>query len=289
MAARMLYAYTLSPLHCGTGTSAEVIDLPIAREKVTAWPIIPGSSVKGPLKERLKREPGEQDYARWRAAFGPETDAAEDGAGALAFGDARLLCFPARSYAGSFAWLTCPLALRRWKRDHTASGQALEVAIPDGPPTGTLLVTQGTRLAVGSQVLLEDLDFKAQESTGVTQLAGLLGQIIFEDVEWRGMFQRQLAIASDDVFSFLTETATEVAARIRLDSETKTAQRGALWYEEAVPPEAVFSGPIIDLARSGPSGREHLSLLPPALTLQMGGHASIGRGLVRLTLTEGGA
>lgn len=284
MPARMLYVYTLSPLHCGTGQSVDVIDLPIARERVTSWPVVPGSSLKGPLKDLLQPPSDDSRHALWRSAFGPDTDHADDGAGALSFGDARLLCFPARSYTGSFAWLSCPLALRRWQRDHATSELSLD--LPDIPPLlmDSILVSNGTRLTIGPKVLLEDLDLTAQESTPVTQISGMLSRIVFAEQAWRDEFQAKFAIVSDDVFTFLAETATEVVARVRLNSESKTADRGALWYEESVPPEALFSGPVLESKPVRGSTESHLSLLPEALTLQIGGHTTVGRGLVQLTL-----
>ena len=289
MPARMLYVYTLSPLHCGTGQAADIIDLPVARERVTNWPIIPGSSLKGPLKAQLRPENG--DGSVWQSAFGPDTNRADDGAGGLSFGDARLLCFPARSYAGSFAWLTCPLALRRWQRDHVAGEIALDVELSTlaAPATAGILVTATSQLRVGAseKVVLEDLDLDAVTSNAASAIAETLAHVIFAAPEWRVAFQAQFAIVSDDVFTFLTETATEVVARVQLDATQKTTVRGALWYEEAVPAEAIFACPVLSAGRSRYSAAEHLGLLPARHTLQIGGHGSVGRGLVEITVAGG--
>lgn len=43
--------------------------------------------------------------------------------GSLSFGEAKLPAFPVRSAHGCFAWLTSPLALRRWQRDAAHSGR----------------------------------------------------------------------------------------------------------------------------------------------------------------------
>ncbi len=51
MQARLLFTHALSPLHAGTGQGVGVIDLPIAREKATGLPFLPGSSVKGTLRD----------------------------------------------------------------------------------------------------------------------------------------------------------------------------------------------------------------------------------------------
>ena len=51
MNAQLLFTHALSPLHAGTGQGIGVIDLPIAREKATGIPYLPGSSLKGTLRD----------------------------------------------------------------------------------------------------------------------------------------------------------------------------------------------------------------------------------------------
>src|SRR5690606_23555315 len=46
---------------------------------------------------------------------------------------------------------------------------------------------------------------------------------------------QRVCVVSDDVLTFFVETATEVTARIRLDGERLTVEKGGLWYEEALP------------------------------------------------------
>ena len=41
----LLFLHALSPLHAGTGQGIGAIDLPIAREKATGIPYLPGSSL----------------------------------------------------------------------------------------------------------------------------------------------------------------------------------------------------------------------------------------------------
>ena len=48
----LLFLRALSPLHAGTGQGIGAIDLPIAREKATGIPYLPGSSLKGVLRDR---------------------------------------------------------------------------------------------------------------------------------------------------------------------------------------------------------------------------------------------
>ena len=105
---------------------------------------------------------------------------------------------------------------------------------------------------------------------------------------------RLSSILSDDDFGFLAETATEVRARIRIDDTTGTVQRGALWYEENLPAETVLWG-LIGVGQTRAKGdHRHSKDMQTAFvqsvgavaTLQLGGKASVGRGLARFALTE---
>ncbi len=294
MAARMLYAHTLSALHCGVGQTADVIDLPIARERVTNWPVIPASSVKGPLKARLRPAPDQHpngNQRAWRAAFGPDIDHADGGGGSLTFTDLHLLCFPVRSYAGTFAWVTSPLALRRWVRDHQTAGLPCPVEPPPEPAVDELLLAEESNLVASdpnaAAVYLEDLDLRARHNPVVNAVGRAIAEMVFRDPYWRQLFTGRFALAHDDVFTFLTETATEVAARVRIAEGSKTVAPHALWYEEAVPAETIFAGPVLaDTARNGVTEDQALGVLRSPVTLQLGGHATIGRGIVEL-LAEG--
>jgi CRISPR-associated protein Cmr4 len=48
---QLLFIHALSPLHAGTGQSIGAIDLAIARDRATQFPYLPGSSLKGSLRD----------------------------------------------------------------------------------------------------------------------------------------------------------------------------------------------------------------------------------------------
>jgi CRISPR-associated protein Cmr4 len=150
--------HALSPLHAGTGHAADVIDLPIARYKATGIPFVPGSSIKGVLRDARQSI----DREKTEAVFGPSDDPAAH-AGALVVGDARLLALPVRSFRGTFAWTTSPLLLTLAKRDLEEAG------LPIPSITG-----RGAQYAKGSccvhegRLYLEDLDLPATESKEAT-------------------------------------------------------------------------------------------------------------------------
>ncbi|MEW6421221.1 MAG: type III-B CRISPR module RAMP protein Cmr4 [Deinococcota bacterium] len=245
----------LTPVHSGTGqSSAGVIDLPIAREGATGFPMLPGSSIKGVLRQ------GREDEEAKRL-FG-----SLDAAGRLTFTDARLLCLPVRSYRGTFAYVTCPLVLSRLRRDLAALGHPL--ALPEVPEVkeNTAQVA-GDTLMHGEKVLLEDLDLEAEVTIPAREWADALAQLSGLGDELRERF----ALLSDDEFGFLAETATEVTAHIRLDAETKTVAGGALWYEEALPAASLLTSFLL---------RPQNVPYEPPRALQLGGKGSVGRGLL---------
>lgn len=286
MQTHILFLHALSPLHAGTGQGVGAIDLPIARERATGIPVVPGSSMKGVLRAEC------QDDQRKVAVFGPETDNAHTHAGSVQFSDLRLLFLPVRSLAGTFAWVTSPLLLRRFQRDVQWAGNGFT---PAQSPTITdqescLVAQEGSALpfAAGEsqKVILEDLDLQPTPSKVASEWAGLLAPQIFGDATWTALFSQRLCIVHDDVMSFLWDTATDVTARIQLEEQSKTVKQGALWYEEALPAESILAG--IMVAQPTPAAEisaeeavqvvKDLSKAP----LQVGGSATVGRGLCRV-------
>ncbi len=275
MKTRPFILHALSPLHAGTGHAADVIDLPTARMKATGIPFVPGSSVKGVLRDA--RRSGDRE--KTEAVFGPSDDPAAH-AGALVVGDARLLALPVRSFRGTFAWTTSPLLLALAKRDLDDVGK--DLSIPS--------VSRGAQLAEGSccghngRLYLEDLDLPAIESKEVTAWARLLAPLAspVDDI-----FTKRFALVDDDTMTFLWETATQVDARVRLDEKTRTVAPGALWLEESLPPESLLVG----LLAADRSRRRGVAMTPDDVlgfalsgeeVLQLGGKATIGRGRCRM-------
>ena len=274
----LLFIHALSPLHAGTGQGVGGIDLPIAREKATGIPYLPGSSLKGVLRDRAR---GRMDQETLFAVFGPETDSAAEHAAAVQVGDAKLLLLPVRSLYGVFAYATSPYLLERFLREAALVG----LSSPSGvqpPGQEEALVAPGSRLRGEGKVFLEDLDLTAREESGLGAWEDWLGEKTQAPVKGR------LVLLHDDLMAFLLETATEVVARIRLDDETKTVAKGALWYEENLPAESLLYA-LVRAERSFRKGKELsaeaiLSLFRGLLegTLQLGGKATVGRGLCRV-------
>src|SRR5260370_40195006 len=112
----LTFIHALSPLHAGTGQGIGVIDLPIARERATNLPFVPGSTVKGVLRDECESSAAHKD--RCDNIFGPKVvDDQSSYAGSANFTDQRLLCLPVNSLLVTFALITRPFILQRLWRD----------------------------------------------------------------------------------------------------------------------------------------------------------------------------
>ena len=297
MQARLFHLHALSALHCGTGRSAGVVDLPIARARATQLPIVPGSSLRGVLRQQVDRRASNDA----EALFGPRTIHSDQDAfaGALSIGDAHLLTLPVRCLAGVVSFVTCPFILRRHGRDLRRAG-ASPPALPNAPDKGTARVAPASVNlveAVGNddrkrgKLVLEDLDLQAHHDASLEAWAQRIARAVHPgDDEAQSDVVARVSLVSDDVMCFLAETATDVRARIRLDPDTGTVSKGALWYEEHLPAETVLWG-VFAVARSSreddPRTADDLARrVPGDEVLQLGGNAGVGSGLVRF-LTEG--
>ena len=296
MNTRIFHLHALSALHVGTGQGVGAVDLPIARSRATNLPLVPGSALKGVLRDEAKEKwhVSENDI---QALFGADSQADKDNihASAAAFGDAHLLLLPIRSFAGTVAFATCPFILQRYARDVCG----MLPGIPKVPALkDSASVPENTVLRVsGSQIALEDLDIGSETSTEAKQWAEHIAAAVYPentaDYEaWREQLCQRFIILPDSTFSFLADTATEIRMRIRIDRETRIVKEGALWSEENLPAESVLYGILaIDKSRHSRNTKsaDELSALIPAgeTQIQIGGKHTVGRGLCRLVLSDG--
>ena len=213
-------------------------------------------------------------------------------AGSLVLSDARIVCMPVRSLYGTFAFASCPLALDRLKRDFDCAGhesKPVEMSFEDDE----VVVTTGSKVERNGKVLLEDLDFNIITDDGKTnKWADLLAGLLFStDPAWQSIFKERFVILSNNCFNFLSETGTEVNARIKIDRDRKIVENGALWYEEALPSETILAGLVWcdkDYSCRGANEQEIFKNFCPdnGLNLQVGGKATVGKGRVRCLFTK---
>lgn len=292
----------MSPIHCGIGQGLNDIDLPTAKSPVSGHPIIPGSSLKGVLKDAFAERIGvvpdpskREEYIK--SLFGGS--GADDFASAISVGDANLLALPVRSYFGTFAYLASPYTLKQLKNQIQRVSQSIKM--PDVPTIGRtndganyrVMITDSSLLEspnVQERILLEELDlFIADDRAPAVQWADKLAKMLFnEDEEGQDLFKQHFAIVDDNVLNFLCETGLPVDARIAIDNDTGTVKPGALWYEETVPMESVFIG-VMGVDKSyNKNIKVDADALSKILTssgtiyCQVGGKSTTGKGFVAL-------
>lgn len=278
MQKELMIVRTLTGLHVGCGQATGPVDLPIHRETATSWPVVPGSSVKGVLRDAFRE--GEAMTEAERQLFGTSpTGKGDDAAasGQLCTSDLFCLLFPVPSWSGCFAWVTCPLALRRlgdelpdldWSRLEAGEDEAL--------------VSTQSKLKFGTgQVLFGEIDLKAKDvdiqklSATLAQLAGYTGSEV----------ERRLAIVSDTVFTHLTQLCTAKVTKVTLQPDTKTAKEKGLRSEESVPPDAVFWGVLAFQTIGNWKAENGLKMFEEKFQktarLQFGGKTTTGHGFCK--------
>lgn len=263
MKGAVLGLFAETSLHPGVGQVVGAVDLPVAREKSTGYPVIAGSSLKGSLRDRAEQLWGLEDERIGRIFGGP------DNAGSVLVTDARLLLLPVRSLQGHYKWVTCPYLLERLHRDLQLAGVAKDFAIPR-PGNEEAVTSQGQ-----GSLFLEELSFRVIAAGDLSPLIDSLRQLIRHD-SVRERLPEGLAIISDDEFSYFARYGLAVNARNVLDNETKTSQN--LWYEETIPPDTLFYALLFARDKERSDLDEVKAIFHDRPYLQVGGNETIGQG-----------
>jgi len=294
----LIFFHTITPLHVGCGQDVGVVDLPVIRERTTGYPYIPGSGIRGSIRERFE---GDGDKARLAITdlyFGPSADAEIDTderyASCLSVFDAKLLLFPVRSDQGPYLWLTCPFVLSRFNQDTKAFLPgligALSPPIVTEEPDGDKLVGPQS---LGNRLHLEEFVYRRAggdigvHAEALAQWAGELGKKI--DVP---EIAARTVLVSNKSFAYFVRHATILTQHNQLTS-AKTVKGSALFSVEAVPPEALFYGflravpPRKEKQEKKDTPEEVLEAIWKGLGgnaphVTFGGHESTGLGITQL-------
>lgn len=285
----LLFIHALTGLHPGSGTALGVVDLPVQRERHTHWPLIPGSSLKGVMRA----ECGHCSDEEVAAVFGPDFGNASEHAGAVAISDARIFAFPVRSLKGVFAWVTCPAVLSRLARDlGLISGSKLPT-FPAPAKDAAACVNNSPLIAHDGRLMLEEFEFTCS-GDDASEIANWIAARAVEDESTKNRMRSHLAVLHDDDFTHFVRNATEVVARVGLNAELKTVCKGALFYEEYLPPETLFYSLVLCSRSRRPQSQ--LSSASDILqwlcdnapqTLQIGGGETVGKGFCAVRFDDG--
>ena len=267
------YLYSLSPVHCGgEGDIGNVLD--VAREAHTDFPYVPGSSLRGSLRQEVTN----LDLSAADILFGKEL--ASDGMGVhqVWFGDARLLWVPMRSIAlngnkNVFSWVSCHSLLR----DHAIMSGSTPVSFPEQPVGDQ----PGTYSVANARVEVSSLS--AEIKTALSQQAehwpGALESSVLPS--WR----KSRIVLSDADFQILMEHSlwTQVRNKIH-ESETDDDLAGGadiFWTDICIPRDTIFYFSWgYRLLKYPAVSQAHHDTLKSVLSglIQVGGQANVGRG-----------
>ncbi|MDQ7083102.1 MAG: type III-B CRISPR module RAMP protein Cmr4 [Aquificota bacterium] len=288
----LYYLKVLTPLHVGTGQGMGHIDLPIYREAHTDFPAIPASAIKGTVRTKEliklymeKRRTNEDlklsDLERAVEEFDPKEDKEEldkdikrlaellgsrKKEGSIIFTDARILLFPVKSLKGVYALITCPYVLERF-----AEETGKEKPSFNGLDDSSCIVFEESQNKLDDEnvVVLEEFAFETNIATS-SNVENLLND--------QKIDKSRVVIVSDNVFTHMVKSYTEVQTHIKVDIEKGTVEDGALWTEEYVPAEAVFYFLVFR------KENEEFSITnsEDENIFQLGGNTSTGKGFVEV-------
>jgi len=235
----ILIFYAETSIHMGAGQSVSYVDLPIQRERHTSFPILWSSGIKGVIREVADRK--WEDKEKVNIIFGPE-DGSEQYASCISITDAKILLYPVRSVKGIFAWITCPLVLKRFKEDL----ESIEVSFPYEIPElkrnneEEVIISDDSVLKIDQgEVGLEEFLFDIKKEENAKAIAEFIKKCVPQNSLTNSLSQH-IAIVHDDVFKDFVNYAVEIRTRIKIDQTTGTVQGEALFNEEIVPSESVF-------------------------------------------------
>ncbi len=271
---KILYLFTRTPLHVGAGVSVGAIDQPIVRERHTGYPVIPGSSLKGVLRDACRNDAALE--AKEEALFGKQ-----DNAGKLAIGEAKLLAFPVRSAKGSFAFVTSTLALQRLARENDTFK-----TLPVLTEPSDVMCFAGDKVTIRRNgqtgVVLEEYTFGVNGEFPDTWETALLA-LLPDDAVWQSGKGRFVLLSHGD-FSHFVRHACEVSQHVAIDPKTGAAKPHALFNLEAVPAETLFFAPVTAFTRAGGELNDLEKLLERKPVLQFGGDSTTGLGFCTVRL-----
>lgn len=269
-----------TPIHAGSGRGDGVIDLPVAREGATDYPVLVGSSLKGAMRDHFVSSHRASGVAK------PEQDekvntwfGSTNQAGEMVVTEGRLLLLPVRSLTGSVRWATCPHLLERLSRDLARVGLPAPSALPS--------VKKGEVL--GCQVAKLFLEERLFEASGEVpkEWIDTVAPLILHPFS-RDRLTETMVVLNDDDFTWFARYGLMVQARNQLESGSKQSKN--LWYEETLPPDTLMYTTLFQ--RYGNAEGVTKVLFPDGQPyLQVGGNETVGQGWFAVTpyRSEGGA
>lgn len=271
----MLGLLAETSVHSGSGRGMGVVDLPVAREAATDFPVLVGSSLKGALRDKaetLEKEANTSTSPGDR--FGKP-----DYAGDLLVSDGRLLLLPVRSLTTSFRWVTCPHLIERYRRDLKRAGLTPRPEIPFLKEKQTVLASDEGSL------FLEERQFTVVGKPSHELVTAISHLVLHEETRWR--LDSGVAVLHDDDFAWFVRYGLPIQARNYLDDKSKKSLN--LWYEETLPPDTIMYA-LVAGRSDGAVDATKVLFADDDPYLQVGGNETVGQGwfAVNLRMAEAG-
>ena len=272
---RIGYLYSLAPIHCGgEGDLGNILE--IAREAHTNFPYIPGSSLRGSLRDELLQYQGKEVSDR---LFGRELSTDNQmGVHQVWFGDARLLWVPMRTLSlqgrDVFSWVSCHSLIR----DHGILSRQPKAIFPEhavGSRAGTYTVADAT---------VEVKKLSLEQATAL-DFSGTWCQDLGKPTHTN--WQENRIVLPDDDFQVLMEHSLWTQIRNKIDEQSGSAD--VFWTDVCIPRDAIFYyGWGYAVQKSNPVSADDSQAMNEVLNglIQVGGQANVGRGWVQSWTTK---
>jgi len=226
---KKVYARALDPVHIGAGGyRLGRVDNSIVRDPATDVPKIPGTSIAGIfrafaeiVKEDDKKKEEKQKFrdVDIEKVFGSKRGEEETKKGVLRFYDGQIIFFPVSSIQGT-VWITTKELLEYWFNEIKDG-----ITIPKNVEDAVYIIkwdkdSKPSSLNLGWLLL----DVKKPEDGKEIALPQEIGNWV-----------KRIVVVSDKLFSNIINDNLEVRTSVRIDPETGTAAKGALFTYEAIP------------------------------------------------------
>ena len=273
---RVGYLYSLAPIHCGgEGDLGNISE--ITREVHTNFPYIPGSSLRGSLRNEVESYQNQEVANR---LFGQELTDGKMGVHQIWFGDARLLWVPMRTMSVKgedvFTWVSCPTLLRDCAliSQRTFDGFAAL--------TGAVGSRKDIYMVADARVEVEAMTEEQIRSIELTEnWSSSLGD------DTKSQWRNNRIVLPDNDFQVLMEHSLWTQVRNVI---ADTGGAGIFWTDVCIPRDTIFYYAWgYSVAKNDPIQAADCEAMQEILTglIQVGGQANVGRGWVQSWVGDG--
>jgi len=302
----LVFMYVLTPVHMGSGHSLSYVDLPVQREKVTSYPVLWASGIKGVFRTNFfkyienKRDNEKLNEKLVDIIFGPE-DSEDSFSSCISITDAKILFYPVRSLKGVFAYVTCPFVIKRFLNE-LSSFYTNSKNISNLPnllnnqlnlDDDKVIIENDSVLKIdNNSIALEEFVFEIKNDQN-NFLKNLLDIDFFKNLEDfinDNKFVSRVVLVSDNVFKDFVNYSVEIRTRIRIDQVSGVTKEGALFTQEFIPSDSIFYSFIFtknSFDKNNKLSKDQINqkineFLNDYNVLQFGSDETLGKGLIKL-------